>query len=150
MEKAGREHIYYVDTDSFIARKLVLNRLGDEFGNKTLGGLRLVKTDSHLFIRAPKWYIFGDKTTRAGVPLSAYEVGWNTFEGDEQRSMHYQLSHESPCQAITERIRVVGPMQERLSTKHLGHFVEPIRYGEAPTPLPGRALAFPLPFEIPQ
>ena len=150
MEKAGRKHIYYTDTDSFIGRKVILNNLGNEFAAKTLGGLRIVKTSSHLFIRAPKWYIFGDKTAHAGVPNSAREVGWNVFEGEENRSMHWALSHESPCQAVTERIRVVGPLTDKLSTRDLGHFVEPFRYGETPTPLPGGALALPLPFQAPE
>ena len=147
MEKAGRKHIYYVDTDSFIGRKIILNNLGDEFAAKTLGGLRLIKTSSHLFIRAPKWYIFGDESRRAGVPLDAYEVGWNIFEGTERRSMRYQLLHDNPHKAIVEAIRVVGPLTSRYSTSALGHFVEPLRYGEPPTPLPGRALAFRLPIQ---
>lgn len=146
MEKAGSEHIYYVDTDSFIARKVALHNLGDEFAAKTLGGLRLIKTDSHLFIRAPKWYIFGDTAKRAGVPLSAFETSWNTFEGEENRSMHWALSHESQCQAITERIRIVGPLKERLSTQGLGAWIEPPRYGESPTVVTPFVKQFPLPY----
>lgn len=149
MEKAGREHIYYVDTDSFIGRKVILNNLGNEFANKTLGGLRLVKTSSHLFIRAPKWYIFGDVTKRAGVPNTAFEVEHNVFEGDEQRSMHWALLHDSPCQAVVERTRVVGPLRDKLSSRALGSFVPPPRLGPTPTELPGRYLQYPLPARHP-
>lgn len=145
MEKAGREHIYYVDTDSFIGSDFILQNLGDEFADKTLGGLRLVRASSHLFIRAPKWYILGDTTRRAGIPTGARETSWNVFEGQEQRSMHWALAHDSPCQAVVEHTSVHGPLQHKLSTRDLGHFVEPLRIGETPTRLPGGALSFPLP-----
>ena len=149
MEKAGCEHIYYVDTDSMIGRSVILQRLGDEFANKQLGGLRLVRSSSHLFIRAPKWYILGDTRRRAGVPDDALEVQWNVFEGTETRSTRYQLLHGDPHSAIVEAVRIVGPLTDRLSTRELGHLVEPLRYGPTPTPL-ARGLAqihLPLPPE---
>jgi hypothetical protein len=148
VEKAGRHHVYYLDTDSMIGSRVILHNLGAEFARETLGGLRLVKSSSHLFIRAPKWYILGDTRRRGGVPRNAYEVAWNVFEGEESRSMHYQLLHDNPHVAIVEATRTVGPLQEKLSVHAVGHRVEPFRYGEPPILLPGGAAQFPLPYEI--
>jgi DNA polymerase type B, organellar and viral len=145
IETAGLEHVYYCDTDSLIVSRPGFVRLGREYARETLGGLRLTGNSSHLFIRAPKWYIFGDKTRRAGVPSDAYETAWNVFDGTERRSMRWSLSHDNPCSAVTETVRVIGPLTERIPTGQIGQRVEPLRYGEAPTTLPGGALAFPLP-----
>jgi hypothetical protein len=150
MEKAGREHVYYVDTDSLIGSRIILQNLGDKFANKQLGGLRLVKSSSHLFIRGPKWYVFGDKVARAGVPENAREVAWNVFDGEQTQSMKYHLSHDSLRGAIVEGVRIVGPLTERLSLREQGRFVAPQRLGDASISAPGGALVYPLPHLLAQ
>jgi hypothetical protein len=147
IEEAGREHVYYVDTDSLIGSRVILKNLSKHFATQTLGGLRYVRSATHLFIRAPKWYILGDLTKRAGIPNAAHEVAWNVFEGEESRSMRYQLLHDNPHVAIVEAVRKVGPLTDKLSTSEIGHFVQPFRYGEPPITLPGFAAQFPLPFD---
>lgn len=77
--KAGREHVFYCDTDSLIVDTVGLSRLADRLDPNDLGALKIEESSTTLDIVCPKHYRLGAEWKRKGVPSKAVALGDDTF-----------------------------------------------------------------------
>lgn len=131
---AGRDHVYYVDTDGFICDLHALNRVGGLLKDEVLGGLRIVKQSSYLYIRARKWYELGDRIRRSGIKYDAQADGWERYTQDKFRSARWSLLRGSPNAALMDEVTISAPYRGLLPPHSIGHPVDPIRYPLALVP----------------
>jgi len=82
IKAAGRENVYYTDTDSLYCNKVGYERLKPFIDKTELGKLKLEKQASRFYIKGCKDYVFGDEVIIKGIPKSAAEVQQNTYEYD--------------------------------------------------------------------
>jgi hypothetical protein len=80
MLKVGLENIWYCDTDSLFVNQVGFERLQDEINPNEIGKLKVEKTTTHLEIRAPKSYTFGEEKRLKGVKKDAVRVADNVYE----------------------------------------------------------------------
>jgi len=80
-EKAGRQNVYYTDTDSLFVNQAGFDRLRDLVDPGELGALKVEAIVRELVIYAPKDYEADGKPTRKGVPKTAWV--------DEQGAWHF-------------------------------------------------------------
>lgn len=74
IEKAGKENVFYCDTDSLIVNLSGFVKLSDQLSDKELGRLKLVKKSRKLIIFAPKYYRFGQDLKIKGVKSTAEKI----------------------------------------------------------------------------
>ena len=79
MQRAGREHVAYCDTDSVIVDSDGLKNLEGEIENNTLGALRVQQQSDVLIIGGEKNYRMGDTIRRSGIKAEAEEIRKDTF-----------------------------------------------------------------------
>ena len=77
---AGREQVYYCDTDSLIVTQQGLENLSGILDALRLGALKLEDTCNDAIIHAPKLYHFSSHWTRKGISANAIELSPNTFQ----------------------------------------------------------------------
>jgi hypothetical protein len=77
IEMAGRDHVFYIDTDGLIVDRIGYERLAGMIDPGKLGYLKLEGVATDVEIRASKDYKFGGKNTVKGAKKSA------VWEGDE-------------------------------------------------------------------
>jgi len=80
---AGRENVYYVDTDSLLVNSEGYNNLSVLLSETKLGCLKLEKTMSSATINAPKDYVFGETVKRKGISPNAIEISPGVFSQDQ-------------------------------------------------------------------
>ncbi len=80
IELAGRDHTFYIDTDSLIVDEEGYRRLAGVIDPAKLGYLKLEGTAGELEIGAKKDYRFGDLRTLKGIKDSAVELAPDLFE----------------------------------------------------------------------
>jgi len=80
MVKAGREHVFYCDTDSIIVDAAGRDNLADLLDDAALGALKVEEQADSLEIVCPKHYRIGEAWKRKGVPTKAVALGDNVFE----------------------------------------------------------------------
>ena len=80
MMKAGREHVYYCDTDSLIVNESGLERLDGLLDTRSLGALKVEAQADSLEIVCPKHYRLGGAWKRKGIPPKAVPLGNDVFE----------------------------------------------------------------------
>ena len=78
---AGRDNVYYCDTDSLVVNKCGYDLLRDNLSETTLGFLKLEKRLSYLDIRGPKDYTFNENHVVKGIRKNA---NWLTDTVAEQ------------------------------------------------------------------
>ena len=81
--QAGRENVYYCDTDSLIVTPRGLENLQMEMNPLTLGALKLEGTSTDTIIHCPKVYHFHGNWVRKGVPLKAVQVAPDSFDATQ-------------------------------------------------------------------
>jgi hypothetical protein len=77
---AGKENVFYVDTDSLITNERGYENLKHLVDSRELGKLKVEGVSHYLEIYSPKDYKFGDDRKRKGIPKNAREVAENEFE----------------------------------------------------------------------
>ena len=77
---AGRENVFYCDTDSLYVNTAGADRLDSEVDNDRLGGLKLEKTFPSGHIYGAKDYLFGEQRKCKGVRAKARWVEPNRVE----------------------------------------------------------------------
>lgn len=80
MEQAGRENVYYVDTDSLIVNDAGAGNLAALIDPHELGALKVERTAGTLRIWGPKDYALGDYKRTKGVRQNATWLGPNHVE----------------------------------------------------------------------
>ncbi|MCJ7768698.1 DNA polymerase [Candidatus Bathyarchaeota archaeon] len=108
MEKAGRENVYYCDTDSVIVDDRGYRGLGGLMDSHRLGYLKLEEQSDTLEILNLKSYTLGSKTKLKGVKANAVRLDPHTF-------IQWQF------QGLAGAIRAgdLGHMHLRKVTKHM-------------------------------
>jgi hypothetical protein len=79
IKKAGRENVFYCDTDSLIVNKEGFKNLKDYLDPQRLGFLKVDKVSDYLEIRNLKDYTFGDEVKIKGIRKSAQKIDDNTY-----------------------------------------------------------------------
>jgi len=79
IESAGRENVYYCDTDSLFVNKKALTNLKSFLSSFRLGFLKLKDQTQNLIIKGLKDYQFGSKLTLKGIKPEAKKIKDNTF-----------------------------------------------------------------------
>lgn len=90
IKKAGREHVYYCDTDSLIVDRVGFDNLLGYLDDSALGSLKVEQTANNVTLYAPKCYQFGDTIKRKGVPKKALQIADNAWEYDQFPSFRQQ------------------------------------------------------------
>ncbi len=83
MEKAGLEHVVYVDTDSLFVDEVGFRRLQGDVDASMLGKLKLEGETDHLVLHGLKDYEFGEETKIKGVRKSARALGASVYIQDQ-------------------------------------------------------------------
>lgn len=83
IKDAGKENVYYVDTDSLIVNKAGYDNLASYMDEDKVGYLGLEGESSWLKIYGCKDYEFGDKTVMKGTPKSAIKIAHNKWKYDK-------------------------------------------------------------------
>jgi len=79
IRQAGRENVFYCDTDSMIVNAQGYENLSDQLDPFTLGKLKIEEESTEINILAPKYYSMGSHWKRKGVTENAIETKANTF-----------------------------------------------------------------------
>ena len=80
IQTAGREHVFYCDTDSLFVDNIGLERLKPYLDDSRLGGLKVEDVSDCVVIHAPKDYEFGQTIKRKGVPKESQQLSQNQWE----------------------------------------------------------------------
>lgn len=105
MCEAGRENVYYVDTDSLLTNKSGLTRLRSYIQPDTLGGLRLEGTFRSINIRASKDYVFGERTRQKGIAANAVVITDTDFEQTHAKSLAAMFRCGDMSRATDRRVK---------------------------------------------
>jgi hypothetical protein len=106
IECAGRENVFYVDTDSLLVNEIGFRRLHERIRPQDLGGLRLQGQFEHIRINAAKDYEFDHRQRHKGRSPDATELVPGTFQQTETRSLASAIQSGSfgePSQRIVSR-----------------------------------------------
>jgi len=77
---AGRDHVFYTDTDSLIVDRVGMDRLQGMIDSTKLGYLKVEGIATDVEIRARKDYRLGDREIVKGIKHNAQDLGGNTFD----------------------------------------------------------------------
>lgn len=80
VEAAGRENVYYCDTDSLIVNQVAYERFEPFIRPNELGNFRLENVARYLYIHAPKDYVLDEEVRIKGVKKSAEWLDDHTIE----------------------------------------------------------------------
>lgn len=80
MQRVGRGHYFYCDTDSLIIDKTGLARLRKNISQAGLGGLKIECSSDRLEIRGLKDYTISDKTVTKGIRKSAVKISDGVYQ----------------------------------------------------------------------
>jgi hypothetical protein len=79
IEKAGKENVFYCDTDSLIVNEAGYHRLAKSLDDNEIGMLKLEKQSQSIVITNAKDYEFGDEKKTKGVPKNAVLIDKNAW-----------------------------------------------------------------------
>jgi len=80
IQMAGRDHVFYTDTDSLIVDRVGMDRLQGMIDPAKLGYLKVEGIATDVEIRARKDYRLGDREIVKGIKRNAQDLGGNTFD----------------------------------------------------------------------
>jgi len=113
MRVAGRENVYYCDTDSLVVNEDGYNRLSSHIDANSIGALKLEQSVTYAKFNGPKDYIIGDTVRMKGIRKDAVEIEPATFKQQQFRSWDYHMSQGDEgfidIQTITKHLnRIYG------------------------------------------
>jgi len=79
IEKAGRENVFYCDTDSLIVNRMGYYNLEGEIQDNILGKLKIETQSPYLIVNAPKDYEMSERRKIKGIRFNATQIDDNTF-----------------------------------------------------------------------
>jgi hypothetical protein len=80
IERAGKENVYYCDTDSVFVNTTGYENLKDELDDEKLGKLKIEKVFNNLTINGPKDYKGDDLVKLKGVPKKARRLSDGVYQ----------------------------------------------------------------------
>lgn len=105
MCEAGRENVYYVDTDSLLVNAAGLSKLESYIQPDTLGGLRLEGTFGNINIRASKDYVFGERTRLKGIPANSVVLNDGDYIATHAQSLAAMFRGGDMSKATDRRVK---------------------------------------------
>ena len=112
MQTVPEGHLYYVDTDSLLVDQAGLDALRCKISQTgEIGRLKIQAEATHVVIRGPKSYIFGETVKQKGIPASAIQTGPDTWEYVQWQSLDGSV-HDG----------VSGEVRQRKMIKQLSHY----------------------------
>ena len=135
MDKAGRDNVYYTDTDSLFVNQLGYDRLISTLSDDFLGGLKLEGISDQVQIHCPKDYEWSGKRTLKGIPKTAVQLdekSWAVMQWPSFVS-HIRQNNRLGFQNVTVNKTLKRSVNWGILTA-TGH-VDPIRFtrGMAPS-----------------
>jgi hypothetical protein len=85
IEQAGRQNVFYCDTDSLFVNTEGFERLKNKIDPGLLGYLKLEKESSDVYLHAPKDYVFGEERKQKGVKKGAICLNEEYTEFEQQQ-----------------------------------------------------------------
>ena len=82
MTVAGKENVFYMDTDSLFVNEAGSSNLKDYIAKNEIGKLKFEKEGNDLFIRGAKDYYFAEKETIKGIRKNAVKLAFDTYLQD--------------------------------------------------------------------
>lgn len=141
--KAGRNHVYYCDTDSLIVDQTGHNNLKDLIDPDRLGYLKVEHKSRSLAIYAPKDYIMGDRVRIKGVMKDAEILDANTVEQSQWQRLGGQIHTGQIDDFIVKRVKKSLHRMIRSGTVLPSGWIEPFELTLPASALPGFALKHP-------
>lgn len=102
---AGRDHVYYSDTDSIIVDQQGLDRVGRLLDPSRLGYLKVEHKSTSLSIFAPKDYSMDDRVRIKGVMKDGQMIAANLVEQDQWERLGRQFQRGNTDDFIVNRVR---------------------------------------------
>lgn len=93
-QQAGRENVYYTDTDSLVVNENGYNHLIDKIKPDVLGALKVEAIVNHGVFYGSKDYILGKTVKHKGVRITAKKLNDNTWEHETFRTWDWLLSRQ--------------------------------------------------------
>ncbi|GAI87699.1 unnamed protein product, partial [marine sediment metagenome] len=109
---AGRDHVYYCDTDSLIVDRFGLANLKRFISPSELGLLKIEDRARKLIIYGLKDYQFGNKVVIKGIPKNAKQLTENVYEVYQSLGIKSGLHRQELNRVIWRRL------EKRLSRKY--------------------------------
>ena len=132
IDLAGRENVWYHDTDSVVTNEIGLSRLQELIHPTKLGALKLEKTILDGVIYAPKDYRFDAQVKLKGIKRRAAKVDDNTYIQTQWLGSKHRLQNADP-----------GEPTQRLIVKKLAR-----QYKKGKVDRSGRTRPFHLPRDL--
>jgi len=104
MCEAGRDHVYYTDTDSLIVDEAGYDRLKTYLDDTELGMLKIEASGDTLILNAPKDYQLGNKIRMKGIRSDAERIDDTTFVQDQWPSLRGMIRRNETDRYIIKRI----------------------------------------------
>jgi hypothetical protein len=102
---AGRENVFYVDTDSLLVNAMGFHALSTLVDARRLGALRLQGVFGRIDIRGPKDYTLDNRVRRKGVTRGSLQTEVGAFVCEQRRSVQAMIEDGDMSHAITRRVR---------------------------------------------
>lgn len=115
---AGKENVFYTDTDCLIVSQAGYNNLFPLLDDHALGCLKVEKQDNSLTIHAAKDYVLGDKVRTKGIRKNAKKVGHHMFQQEQFLGLPGAIQKGNPDLVTIKTIQKT--LSRRIETGHVG------------------------------
>lgn len=109
INRAGRDHVFYTDTDSLVVDEVGYERLRDFIDPHKLGYLKLEGMAEDVEIMAKKDYRFGDLRVRKGMKANAVQLTPNVYTQWHFTTMKYGFREHNldgvTVRKVTKQVR---------------------------------------------
>jgi len=126
---AGREHVYYVDTDSLIVDGKGYERLTPWVDTSRLGYLKLEGIADQINIRAPKDYTFAEDEHIKGVSRDSNKLDDNVFRQLQWPGLLQSFARGHYDKVVTVPVTKVLAREVRTGIEREGGYIEPWHLG---------------------
>ncbi len=101
---AGRENVYYCDTDSIIVNTAGYRKVYSQLDTTKLGQLKLETQSDFLEVHAPKDYRMSDRTKIKGIRKNATQISANVYQQERWPKLPGLLRSDSLDTYVVETI----------------------------------------------
>jgi hypothetical protein len=105
--QAGKENVFYSDTDSLIVNAPGLKNLENRLSDTELGALKCESTDNQLLIHNLKDYSFAGEIKIKGVRRNAVQVGDNIFQTEQWEHLAGAIHKGRPEAVVIKQTKKV-------------------------------------------
>lgn len=133
LDIAGRNNLYYCDTDSIFTNRKGVMRLNEYLHNKKIGHLKVEDQTSYLKIYGCKDYKFGNTQKIKGISKKAIYIKKNTYYVEEFPSFRSAIRYDLSCgYPIIKKIKTLKRIYDKGTVLSSGR-VKPLVYSNPPS-----------------